>query len=106
MHPGGLTGRPEGAGQRRDLHLDDDAMAAQTWWRTERQTFLPVPGASQAVFTIQVQVTPLTRAFGQPGQAARVHDALASMSEAVLVYRGLTQARAPLLRWLARQAAA
>ena len=88
--------------------LDDDAMAAQTWWRTERQTFLPVPGAGpgQAVFTIRVQTTPLCRALVQPGQAARVHDALASMSDAVLAYRGLTLARAPLLRWLARQAAA
>ena len=87
--------------------LDDDAMAAQTWWRTERQTFLPVPGAGagQAVFTIQVQVTPLARAFGAPGQAARVHDALASMSPAVLAYRGLAAVQAPLLRWLAWRAA-
>lgn len=90
--------------------LDDDALAAQTWWRTERQTFIPVSpghdGPRQAVFTILVNVTPLAQAFSQPWQAARVHDALASMSEAVLAYRGLTQARAPLLRWLARQAAA
>lgn len=88
--------------------LDDDPLAAQTWWRTERQTFIPVAGDGdaprQAVFTILVDVTPLTRAFDQPAQTARVHDALASMSEAVLAYRGLTQARAPLLRWLARRA--
>ena len=87
--------------------LDDDALAAQTWWRTERQTFLPVPGTGpgQAVFTIQVQVTPLARAFTGPAQAVRVHDALASMSDAVLAYRGLGGARAALMRWLARQAA-
>lgn len=88
--------------------LDDDALAAQTWWRTERQTFIPVPSDGdaprQAVFTILVDVTPLTQAFAQPAQAARVHDALASMSDAVLAYRGLTQAQAPLLRWLARRA--
>lgn len=86
--------------------LGDDEMAAQTWWRTERQTFIPVPDTAQAVFTIEVDVTPLTRAFATAAQAARVHDALASMSDAVLAYRGLTQARAPLLRWLARRAAA
>ena len=86
--------------------LDDDALAAQTWWRTERQTFLPVLGTAQAVFTIRVQVTPLARALAQPGQAAQVHAALASMSDAVLAYRGLTLARAPLLRWLAHQASA
>ena len=86
--------------------LDDDALAAQTWWRTERQTFIPVPDTAQAVFTIEVDATPLTQAFESAAQAARVHDALASMSDAVLAYRGLTQARAALLRWLARCAAA
>jgi len=86
--------------------LDDDQLAAQTWWRTERQTFIPVPGARQAVFTILVNVEPLARAFRTPAQAARVHDALASMSDAVLAYRGLTAARPALLRWLARQACA
>ena len=96
--------------------LDDDALAAQTWWRTERQTFIAVPPAAgaapgsaagaQAVFTILVNVTPLRNAFSHPAQAGRVHDALASMSDAVLDYRGLTAVRAPLLRWLARQAQA
>ena len=94
--------------------LDDDTLAAQTWWRTERQTFIPVPvgavlasttpRAAQAVFTILVTVTPLTQAFSQPEHAASVHDALASMSDAVLAYRGLNAVRPALLRWLARQA--
>ena len=94
--------------------LDDNALAAQTWWRTERQTFIPVPPAdsatpgpaagAQAVFTILVNVTPLASAFSHPAQAGRVHDALATMSDAVLDYRGLTAVKAPLLRWLARQA--
>lgn len=88
--------------------LDDVQLAAQTWWRTERQTFIPVPAAAQhgrqAVFTIQVETTPLARAFADAAQAGRVHDALASMSDAVLAYRGLQAARAPLLRWLARRA--
>ena len=89
--------------------LDDDQLAAQTWWRTERQTFIPVSAEAraprQAVFTILVQVTPLAQAFETPAQAARVHDALASMSDAVLAYRGLTEASPALLRWLARRAA-
>ena len=88
--------------------LSDDELAAQTWWRTERQTFIPVPStpgrAPQAVFTILVNVTPLAKAFSSAQQAGLVHDALASMSDAVLAYRGLTQAQAPLLRWLARRA--
>ena len=88
--------------------LIDDQLAAQTWWRTERQTFIPVPSAPgaprQAVFTILVNVTPLAQAFSTPAQAARMHDALASMTDEVLAYRGLTDARPALLRWLARQA--
>lgn len=85
-------------------HLDDDALAARTWWRTERQTFIPVPGMAQAVFTIGVDVQPLARAMATPAMAGRVHDALASMSEAVVAYRSLGAARPALLRWLARRA--
>lgn len=105
-----LHGHPQRVDPARwPVGLDDDALAAQTWWRTERQTFIPVPGSAgagsaQSVFTILVTVTPLTRAFSQPEQAARVHDALASMSDAVLAYRGLTAAQPALLRWLARRA--
>jgi hypothetical protein len=100
-----LHGHPQRvAPERWAPGLTDDQLAAQTWWRTERQTFIPVPGLRQSVFTILVTVTPITSAFHLPAQAARVHDALASMSDAVLAYRGLTDARPALLRWLARQA--
>ena len=98
--------------------LTDAQLAAQTWWRTERQTFIPVPGAQQAVFTILVNLTPLAQAFSSPAQAQQVHDAMVSMSDAVLHYRGLAGARPAvlhyrglagarpaLLRWLAQQAA-
>jgi dimethylamine monooxygenase subunit A len=84
--------------------LEGDALAAQAWWRTEHQTFIPVAAVSQAVFTIHVEVQPLAQALRDPARAARVHDALASMSEAVLAYRGLTDARDRLLRWLALRA--
>jgi hypothetical protein len=75
---------------------------AQAWWRTERQTFIPVPGRQQAVFTIHVELQPLADAVaGSPERAARLHDAIASMSPAVLAYRGLTTVRDALLGWLA-----
>ena len=86
--------------------LDDDGLAAQAWWRTERQTFLPVAPRAQAVFTIKVDVSPLATALQRPAHAARVHAALATMSPAVLAYRGLDKVQAALLRWLARRAAA
>lgn len=76
------------------------ALAAQAFWRTERQTFIPLPERRQAVFTIQVAVQPLDRAIADAARAARVRDALASMSPAVLAYRGLVPARERLLAWL------
>ena len=76
-------------------------VVADAWWRTERQTFLPLPQHRQAVFTIQVEVRRLAAAIDTPERAAALHAAIASMSEAVLAYRGLTAVRAPLLEWLA-----
>ena len=74
---------------------------ADAWWRTERQTLLPVPGLTQAVFTIHVEVQRLADAIATPARAAALHAAVASMSDAVLAYRGLTSVREPLLAWLA-----
>ncbi len=82
-----------------------DPLAALTWFRSERQTFIPVPGADQAVFTILVDTQPLAIAIDTPERARRLHAALATMSDAVLAYRGLSSVRATLLRWLERRAA-
>ncbi len=80
----------------------------QAWWRTERQTFIPVPHLpsrqAQAIFTIHVQVQPLVDALTTPAQAQRLHDAIESMPPAVLAYRGLQAVRAPLLHWLRQRA--
>ena len=85
---------------------DADTLAAQAFFRTERQTFIHVPGAGQAVFTIHVENEPLVASIGTAQQARQVHDAIASMSPAVLAYRGLTPVRDRLLAWLAVRAAA
>jgi hypothetical protein len=89
--------------RRWPAELDADALAAQAWFRSERQTFVPLPALQQAVFTIAVDSVPLAQAVAPPGRAARLHDAVASMSPAVLEYRGLTDARDRLLAWLARR---
>lgn len=84
---------------------DDEAFARQCFLRAERQTFFPVgQGTRQAVFTIRVMLQPLAEAMDTSAKARRLHDALASMSPAVLAYKGLADAQAPLLRWLARKA--
>ena len=82
---------------------DPQLIANLAWWRTERQTFWPVPSLRQAVFTIGVQLAPLSQALQAPAQLQRVRDALASMSEPVLEYRSLSRVREPLLRWMDMQ---
>ena len=81
---------------------DDPAtFAALCWLRSERQVFFPVgQGTRQAVFAIRVSLRPLVEAVRTPEQAQRLHDSIASMSQAVLDYKNLSAARAPLLRWL------
>jgi hypothetical protein len=81
-----------------------DDLAGQAFWRTERQTFIPVPQAGLAVFTILVDCQPLAQAIDHRDKAQRLHDAIASMSPAVLQYRSLSAVRDPLLDWLARRA--
>jgi hypothetical protein len=92
-----LHAHPARAGGPRWL----DTAVAQAWWRTEHQTFIPLPALSQAVFTIHVQTQPLAEVAADPARALALHDAIASMSEAVLAYRGLAAVRTPLLAWLA-----
>jgi len=82
---------------------DPAGFARHCFLRMERQTFFPVddvPG--QAVFTIRVMLQPLVDAVAAPADARRLHDALASMSEAVLAYKNLAPARERLLAWLAQ----
>jgi hypothetical protein len=83
-----------------------ESVAAQAWWRTERQTFIPAPDAGLAMFTILVDTLPLPQAIDRPDKAQRLHDAIATMSPAVLHYRSLGSVRAALLDWLALRAAA
>lgn len=84
---------------------DPQAFAERCFLRAERQTFFPVPGTRQAVFTIQVHLQPLTEAVASPAHARRLLEALASMSPGVLEYKGLAPARDRLLAWLAQQGA-
>jgi len=83
---------------------DAVAFARQCYLRAERQTFFPIPGHRQAVFTIRVMLQPLAQAVRDRADAQQLHDALASMSEAVLAYKNLVPARTPLLAWLAQRA--
>lgn len=97
-----LHAHPERTGH----HRWQDTPVGNAWWRTERQTFIPLPTVQQAVFTIHVQVEPLAAALHTAQRARLLHDAVASMSPEVLHYRGLQSVREPLLQWLALRAGA
>lgn len=74
----------------------------QLCFRVERQTTLPLPAWRRGVFFIRVMVCPLTEVLAvAPGRAAELHAALASMSDAVLAYRGMATVRERLLVELA-----
>jgi len=83
-----------------------ESLAARAFFRTERQTFIPLPGRTQAIFTIHVEMQALALTASVPAQARQLHAAVASMSPAVLAYRGLTDARERLLAWLTERGAA
>jgi dimethylamine monooxygenase subunit A len=99
-HPQAIDHRPWPA--------DAFARAASpvAWFRSERQTFIALPAEQQAVFTIATDCRPLADVVDSPERAARLHEAIATMSPAVLAYRSLTDVLEPLLAWLAQRAAA
>ena len=99
-HPARID--PDGWAAVRDA---GEPIERHAWWRTERQTFIARPGLRQAVFTIGVQLRPLVQAIDSPARAQALHDALASMSDAVLAYRHLADVREPLMAWLRARAA-
>ena len=106
--PVGAPGEPapaHGVGPHPEPWPDDpQAVAATAYWRTEHQTFIPLPALQQAVFTIHVNVQTMAQAIATPRQAAALRAALSTMSDAVLAYRGLGPARDALLAWLAARA--
>ena len=58
------------------------------------------------ILAIHVEVQPLAQVIDSAERARRLHDAIASMSPAVLAYRSLSVPRERLLAWLARRATA
>ena len=89
----------------------DDPMqfAGLCYLRSEYQTFFPVCDPTgqplgQAVFTITVALQSLPDAVRTAEDAMRLHQSLASMSDAVLQYKRLGEVRPRLLAWLSQHA--
>lgn len=84
----------------------DGALLEHAFFRVERQRTWPMAELGRGVFFIRVMVCPLLPVLAQaPGRSAELADALASMSDAVVAYRGMGLVRDRLVRELRAQAA-
>jgi len=105
QHPDTRRLRWEDALAQADAPAASGRLIDQLCFRVERQTTLPLPGLRRGVFFIRVMVCPLPEVLAvTPGRAAELHAALASMSDAVLAYRGMAAVRDRLLDELAHSA--
>lgn len=80
--------------------LSPGALVGRLVFRVERQTLLPMPDLGRALFAIGIYQRPLVEVAREPEHAARIADAVASMSAAQLAYRAMTEIAAPLVAGL------
>ena len=102
QHPEMRRTRWEDALAAADARGASGRLLDQVFFRVERQTTLPLPALRRGVFFIRVMVAPLAQVLAvEPGRAAELREALASMSEAVVAYRGMAAVRERLCSELA-----
>lgn len=105
---GDLPQHPETRRSRWEDAIDQASAAGtrlidQVFFRVERQTTLPLPALRRGVFFIRVLVCPLGDVLRvAPARTAQLAEALASMSDAVVAYRGMGAVRPRLMDELAR----
>jgi len=103
QHPESRRTRWEDAIALADAPGASGRLLDQVFFRVERQTTLPLPTLRRGVFFIRVLVCPLVHVLRpSPERAEQLAQALASMSDAVLAYRGMAAVRPRLLDELAR----
>jgi dimethylamine monooxygenase subunit A len=84
-----------------EILSDPDAVARRAHLRVERQTTFAMTDLNRGLFTIRVYVTPVTEVATDPWRRQMLRDALASMDDEALAYKGLEALRDPLVAWLA-----
>ena len=73
--------------------------------RVERQTFRRLPSSGAVVFAIHTYVSPLSRLVGQPGEAARLAEAVRALPPEMERYKSLLPFRDAMLTYLDTSAA-
>ncbi|MFW2354424.1 heme-dependent oxidative N-demethylase subunit alpha family protein [Hydrogenophaga sp.] len=97
QHPDTRRTRWEDA-LRQAAHSPSGRLLDQVNFRVERQTTLPLPALKRGVFFIRVMVCGLLDVLAvAPGRAAELREALHSMTDAVVHYRGMLAVRERLL---------
>ena len=86
--------------------VDEGPLVPQLWFRSERQTTLPLPDLHRSVFTIRVHQTPLAAVLGDPAtergreRRRRLAEALEAMSPELARYKSVDGFRARLIEEL------
>lgn len=94
QHPETRRTRWEDALAAADAPGASGRLIDRVFFRVERQTTLPLPELRRGVFFIRVLVAPLVDVLAAaPGRAPDLAQALTSMSEAVVAYRGMAAVR-------------
>jgi dimethylamine monooxygenase subunit A len=77
---------------------DSSPLLPRLFFRVERQTTWPLPHLYRAVFFIRVMMCSLTDILRkEPKRAAQLLETLASMTPAIIAYRGMTEAMPRML---------
>ena len=98
---GGLDSHPDFRPPKEDLsHLEPEALAAQTWFRVERQTTRPFAGLHRGLFTIRTFVEPLSTVVEDVTKAELLASAVRSMDAQSGRYKGMPDRREALLTYL------
>lgn len=73
---------------------------AEWFFRVERQTTLAFPDLQRSLFTIRIYIEPLKQVLQSQDRKQLLHQAVSSMDDNLLRYKGLVNVKAALLEYL------
>ncbi len=83
--------------------LNEHATPDQVWLRVEHQILALLAQTGAIVFSIRIELIPLSKVLAEPEASSRLHRALDTMPATVMIYKGLAQAMPSLLRMTSRE---
>jgi hypothetical protein len=80
--------------------LDETITPAEVWLRVEEQLLMRLPATGGILFGIRLVILPFAELLAVPTACEGLRQALATMPDDALDYKGLASARPILLKWL------